>query len=302
MAYAQPTADGEDKSGEDAEVQPGDNQQVKRAGALKRRAQIAAEISTVARDHRGEHGRIVMAEGEEPGQRVQGRSVGELHEPVARAGLERVQQAGKAVLCTVAGHDQPFCLRRADDPDSLAEHPCGTIPYARIAVALRRAYRRRYGDDIVASELRHRGIGGSIERKAKTTMDGLQCIAGFGAGEDAQVDGLHLLGDLLIGEGAEGEDAANGAGTQDGASHGDGCALGQVAELCLWSGARLHLCSEAAQKEPGRGERQQGDAGAPADGNNGDKAFEEHRDAKPRRRNPPATDQEDTGSERQRRP
>ena len=167
-AHAQPAADGEDKCGEDAEVQTGDDQQMKGAGTLERRAQIAAEPGAVACDHGGEHGSVVVAESEERGQGMRRGTIGELYEAVACAGLECVQQAGEAVLRAVAGHDQLFRFCRADDADALAEHPRGAVPYAGIAVALRRPDRRCYGNDIAATEQRHGGIGRRVERKTQT--------------------------------------------------------------------------------------------------------------------------------------
>ena len=227
------------------------------------------------------------------------RAVRELHQTVADGGLQGVLQAGEAAL-VVASVDVEFLrFGGADDADALAEHPGGAVPDAGIAVALGRLDRRCYGDEIPAAERWHGGIGGRVEREAQAACDWLQGIAGLRGGADAQIDGLHLLGDLLVGERAEGDDAADGAGALDGAGERDGLVLGEMAKLGLRRGAGLHLCGEAAEKQPGSGERPQGDARLPTGGCCGQQAFEQCRDAEPCGREPITAGDEDAGSEGQ---
>ena len=263
-ADAESAADGEDECGEDAEVQAGDDEQMEGAGALEWCAQRAAEVGAVAGDHGGEHGGVVAAEGEPGGQRVWERAVRELHQAVAGGSLQGMLQASEAALASMLLDVELFCLGGADDADALAEHPGGTIPDAGIAVALGRLDRRCYGDDIAAAERRDDAIFGRVKREAQAALDGLKGFAGLRGGADVQIDGLHLLRDLLGGEGAEGDDAADGSRALDGADERDRLVLREMAKLGLRRGAWLHLCRKAAEKQPGCGERPERDARLPS--------------------------------------
>ena len=126
--------------------------------------------------------------------------VRELDEAVAGGGLHGVQPACEGAFAGVPIEMQPFVLGRTDDADALAEQPGGAVPDAGVAVALGRLDGGRDGDAVSAGEGRDDGVGRRIKRETQTTLHGLQRVTGVCRGADTKIDGLHLLGNLLIGE------------------------------------------------------------------------------------------------------
>jgi hypothetical protein len=226
-------------------------------------------------------------------------SISELQEAIAGGGLDCVLETGNGALALMRVHMELFSLRGAYDADALPEQPGGAIPHARIAVALGRLDCRRNGDEIAAAERRHDGIRGRIEREAQAAFNWLQGIARLRGGADVQVDGLHLLGNLLARKRAEGEDASDGACALDGAGERDRFVLRELAKLYLRRGARLHLRREAAEKQPCSSQRPERDARTPAGGCSGEQGFEKGCDCEPRGHEPATAGDKDAAGEGQ---
>ena len=98
---AEAAGEPEDAGGDDGEMEAGDDQHVKGAGALEADAQRVGQVSAVAGDHGGEHDGVVVGEAQRCWQAAHGG--GESKKRVRRGVLQAAQTAGERDARSASG-------------------------------------------------------------------------------------------------------------------------------------------------------------------------------------------------------
>jgi hypothetical protein len=263
--------DPEDESGNDGEVEAGDHQHVKGAGALKADAQGVGKVSAVAGDHGGEHDGVVLSEAEGRGQAAHGGGQGEQ----ARAGgmLEGGDAAGKKAAWGDAEAVYPVDAHRSAGSDALLEKKIFAAPDAWIVVDLRLEQANDGADAIAAMERLGNGLGrrgfGPADGQADCARDGALRVLTVGDDFECGDTQINSLCGALRGQRCGGfagigqallDFAAQWASIENSSLNCAQQAVRERRDRRRGGGLGLHPCAPCAQQKPKYGQRQPGDA------------------------------------------